>query len=306
VSGGPDEPPAATRRIRPALRVDLDVTLGVLVRGRDPTTRADPDGTWWRALRTPEGPATLALGADGDTIVARAWGPGAAWALEAAPDLVGAGDSLAGFAPEGLVRDLHRRWPGLRIIRARPLFPCLLVAILEQRVAGKLAWMGYHALLRHLGAPAPGPRPLLLPPAPEAVAAMPYYDFHPLRIERRRAVILARAAGMARRLERASILDPVKGRKLLEAVPGIGPWTSAEVARVALGDADAVSVGDFGLPALVAWNLAGEREADDRRMLELLEPYRGHRGRVQRLLELGGAPVPRRGPRAAITPFWRH
>ena len=81
------------------------------------------------------------------------------------------------------------------------------------------------------------------------------------------------------------------------AVPGIGPWTAAEVAVRALGDDDAVSVGDFHIPNLVAWALAGEPRADDTRMLELLEPYRGRRALVVRLLELGGSMAPRRGPR---------
>ena len=83
----------------------------------------------------------------------------------------------------------------------------------------------------------------------------------------------------------------------LQALPGVGPWTSAEVAIVALGDADAVSVGDFHLPHLVSYALAGEPRGTDERMLELLEPYRGQRGRVQLLLEAGGITAPRFGPR---------
>ena len=74
----------------------------------------------------------------------------------------------------------------------------------------------------------------------------------------------------------------------LRAMPGIGPWTAAEVAVRALGDPDAVSVGDYHLPSLVAYALAGERKATDERMLELLEPFRGHRARVVRLLEESG------------------
>jgi hypothetical protein len=34
-------------------------------------------------------------------------------------------------------------------------------------------------------------------------------------------------------------------------------------------------------------------------MLELLEPYRSHRYRVQRLVEMSGVAPPRRGPRYA-------
>ncbi len=82
-------------------------------------------------------------------------------------------------------------------------------------------------------------------------------------------------------------------------MPGIGPWTAAEVGVRALGDADAVSVGDFHLPNLVAYALAGEPRGNDARMLELLEPYRGQRARVMRLLELSGIRPPRYGPRLA-------
>ena len=90
-----------------------------------------------------------------------------------------------------------------------------------------------------------------------------------------------------------------KRRRRLRSLPGIGAWTAAEVVRCAFGDPDAVSVGDFHIPNTVAWALAGEPRADDARMLELLEPYRGQRGRVQRLLEVGGIVAPRYGPRLA-------
>jgi 3-methyladenine DNA glycosylase/8-oxoguanine DNA glycosylase len=83
-------------------------------------------------------------------------------------------------------------------------------------------------------------------------------------------------------------------------MPGIGPWTAAEVVRLALGDPDAVSVGDFHLPNLVSWLLAGEPRGTDERMLELLAPYAGHRGRVQLLLEASGAHAPRYGPRMEL------
>lgn len=88
-------------------------------------------------------------------------------------------------------------------------------------------------------------------------------------------------------------------RARLEALLGIGPWTAAETARIALGDPDAVTVGDYRLPNLVSWALAGEPRGDDRRMLELLEPYRVQRGRVQRLLEASGISAPRYGPHIA-------
>jgi hypothetical protein len=60
-----------------------------------------------------------------------------------------------------------------------------------------------------------------------------------------------------------------------------------------------VSVGDFHIPNLVSWALAGEPRGSDARMLELLEPYRGRRALVVRLLELSGMRAPRYGPRLA-------
>ncbi len=78
----------------------------------------------------------------------------------------------------------------------------------------------------------------------------------------------------------------------------MGPWTAAETARAAFGDPDAVSIGDFHTPDLVGWALAGEPRGDDARMLELLEPYRGQRARLVRILELSGIVPPRYGPRA--------
>ena len=84
----------------------------------------------------------------------------------------------------------------------------------------------------------------------------------------------------------------------LRAVPGVGLWTAAEIAQRALGDADAVSVGDLHIPGLVGWALAS-RPLDDDGMLELLAPYAPHRHRVVRLVELSGVARPKFAPRYA-------
>ena len=55
-----------------------------------------------------------------------------------------------------------------------------------------------------------------------------------------------------------------------------------------LGDPDAVPVGDLHLPREIGWALAAEPRANDARMLELLEPYRGNRFRLIRLLLASG------------------
>jgi 3-methyladenine DNA glycosylase/8-oxoguanine DNA glycosylase len=244
-----------------------------------------------------------------DQLRLEAFGPGAEWALHIGPDLVGHHDNLDGFQPDGVVAALHRKLPGMRILKAHTVLQCLVLVILEQKVVGKQAWQGYHGLYRRLGEPAPGPRPLVLPPDPAALAALPYYEMHGMGIERRRAETILFAAKRAKRLAELPELPLGLAKQRLGAFRGIGPWSVAELARVALGDADAISVGDYHLPKVVAYNLGAPAEADsadDARMLELLAPYAGHRGRVQRLIEAGGKSPPRRGPRLApIDLRWR-
>ena len=290
-----------TRRFRPSLPVDLDLTLRLFSHGpADPCQRREPGGAWWRSLRTPAGPATLRLSRLDGGIEAEAWGSGAAWALEVAPDLCGASDSLEGFAPEGVVAALSRKLSGLRVPRGRAVFQCLVLAILGQKVAGADAWRSYRALCRALGEPAPGPVTLSLPPEPSVVANLPSFELRGMGIDARRGGTLIFAARRARRLEALADGSLEEAHRRLGAYPGIGPWTRAETVRIALGDADAVSVGDYNLPHAVAYNLLGEERGDDAQMLELLEPHRGHRGRVQLLIKYGGRSVPRHAPRRAL------
>lgn len=293
-----------TRSIRPPHRVSLALTLGPLRRGAgDPAMRIGSDGIW-RATRTPEGPASVHLVAAGGEITAEAWGPGAARALEEAPALVGAGDDDAGFVPRHpVVADLARRLAGLRIPRSLAVVEALVPSVIEQKVTGLEATRSYRALVTTLGERAPGPAGdlgLMVPPAPATLAATPSYAFHPFGLERRRAETIRRACANAPALEAVAALSGPEARRRLRAVPGVGPWTAAEVALVALGDADAVPLHDFHLPHQVAWALAGEARADDARMLALLEPYRGHRGRVIRFLAAGGIRAPRFGPRMPV------
>ena len=277
--------------------IDLVATLAPIAHGRgDPTIRIAPDCIW-RATRTPAGPATLRLRSDAGGIAVAAWGPGAAVAVDGAPDLVGVHDEPGALVPRHrLIGELARRFPGLRLPRTNRPFEALLPAICEQKVAGIEARAAFRGIIAAFGEDAPGPARLRLPPTPETLAAQPYFAFHRFGLERRRADLIRVAARLAPRLEGRS---PAEAYARMGAVPGIGPWTLAEVGRISFGDPDAVSVGDYHLPNLVAWALAREPRADDARMLELLEPYRGQRGRVQRLLEASGISAPRYGPRLA-------
>jgi 3-methyladenine DNA glycosylase/8-oxoguanine DNA glycosylase len=281
--------------------LDLRRTLGIHLRGSgDPTMRMAA-GQVIRTTRAAEGPATIEVMVRGDRLTAEAWGTGADYLLDTLPSLVGLDDDRAGFAPRRhpLVAELDRRLPGIRLGRTRAVFESLMPAILEQKVTGTEAWRGFRGLVRRWGEPAPGPFGLRLPPPADVVAAIPYHELHPMGIERRRADLLRRVAARADRFEEIVTMPRQDAYRRLRAMPGIGPWTAAEVALRALGDADAVSVGDFHLPNLVAFCLSGEIRGDDTRMLELLEPWRGHRARVVRLLELSGLRPPAFGPRYA-------
>ena len=283
--------------------LDLRRTLAPLGRGPGDRTLRFLGNRAWRAMRTPDGPATVAIEHVGDTLRAEAWGSGAERALDGVPDLLGLAQNhpvLGGAHPT--VAHLARRFPGVRIPRSGVVFESLVLAILEQKVIGEEARRAWFELIWRYGEAAPGPSEtgLRVPPSPATLAALPYYAFHPLGVERRRADLIRRVAARATWFEAIVDLPLADGYARMTAVPGIGPWTAAEVAVRALGDVDAVSVGDFHLPNLVAFALAGEPRGTDARMLELLEPYRGHRARVIRWLELSGIRAPRYGPRLAF------
>jgi 3-methyladenine DNA glycosylase/8-oxoguanine DNA glycosylase len=278
----------------------------LVVTSHDPCARF-VDGEFWWASRTPDGPATLCLRRDGSELAATGHGPGAAWLIERADAIAGLRDAIDDFAPlatrHPLVDRLARHHRGVRFPATGRVFQRLLVAILEQKVTGIEAHRAYRAIVRHFGEPAPGPLDLLLPPDPEAVAATAYWVFHPFGVEQRRTQTLLRAAYEAARLERCA--DSAEATRRLTSLAGIGAWTAAEVVRTAYGDADAVSVGDFHIPNTVAWALAGEARGTEARMLELLAPFAGHRGRVCALLAAGGIMAPKFGPRMPIRSFAR-
>src|SRR6478736_6636580 len=278
--------------------LDLGRTVWPHLRGlHDPAMRVAGEHLI-RATRTADGPATIEIRHRGDVVEVEAWGPGADRAIDAAPAFIGVDDDRSGFAPANrLVADLDRRRPGLRIGRSGAVLEALIPAILEQKVTGAEARRAYRGIIARWGEPAPGPFGLRLLPPAEVLASTPYHAFHPLGLERRRADLVRAVAARANRFEEIVAMPLPAAYARLRAMPGIGPWTAAEVAVRALGDRDAVSVGDYHLPSLVAYALAGERKATDERMLELLEPFRGHRARVVRLLEESGIRPEMHGPR---------
>ncbi|WP_370150723.1 DNA-3-methyladenine glycosylase [Streptacidiphilus sp. EB129] len=295
---------------RPEGPLDVAATVGVLRFGPgDPAYRTTADGAVWRVSRTPGGLGTLRIAvrrAQG-AVEARAWGPGAEWLLDRLPSLLGADDDPSGFDPgdHPLLRDVHRRHPGLRIGRTGLVLESLVPAVLGQRVTVGEAHHAWRELLLGHGAAAPGPAPAGMRAAPAARdwAMIPSWDWHRARVDGKRSAAVVRVARLAARLERASVLPAGEAAALLTTVPGIGVWTAAETLQRSNGDADAVTVGDLHLPNTVGWALAGRERSDDGVMLELLEPYRGHRHRVCRLLRLTSVRAPRHAPRYAPIDF---
>lgn len=285
--------------------LDLRAVLAPLRRGRgDPTMRVDPDGTVWRAGTTPDGAVTLALRRETDGAVqVGGWGPGAGWALDGLPALLGAADDDTGFvAHHPLIEQTRRRQPGLRLGATRRVWDVLVPAVLEQKVTGVEARRSWRELCRRFGEPAPGPAGLWLPPVPAAVRAIPDWEWHRAGVDRSRRRALLAAATVAHRLEGAVTLGGPAGRELLRRVPGIGVWTAAEIAQRAWADADAVSIGDFHIPSVVGYALLG-RPLDDEGMLRVLAPYVPQRHRAVRYIEASGFRRPRFGPRFSPRDF---
>ena len=300
-----DPAPARTRVWRPGRPVAVGAILSVFRRGGgDPTVHPDRGQGWWLGLPTPQGAVTLRLVARPSTgeVEASAWGAGAAWALEEVPALLGDEDDPGGFvAHHPRVAQAQARYAAWRVPRSGLVMHALVPAIIEQKVTGQEAFSGQRVLVRRYGTPAPGPgaeRGLWVPPDPRVWAAIPSWEWLRAGVDGARSAAVVRAARHAGRLEQVVGLPLAEAHARLRALPGVGVWTSAEVGQRALGDPDSVSFGDYHVAKDITWALTGEALGDDA-LAELLEPYAGHRYRVQRLLELDGVRRPRRGPRMA-------
>lgn len=289
---------------RPKDPVDLARTVAVLRRGpKDPTMLVD-GATIWRASRTEEGIATLALRAVSGEIRATAWGPGAEAAVAAVPALCGSDDDATGFDVSGhpMLAEIRRRLPGMRLARTNDVFTALVSSVLEQKVTSFQAFGAWRDLVTRFGerAPGPAPRPMFVAPSIAGWRAIPSWAWHRAGVEPPQSRTIAMASQRGERIERA-LLRATTGderERILTSLPGIGVWTSAETRIRALGDPDAVSVGDYHLAHEIGFALTGAR-TDDSGMLELLAPWVGHRQRVIRLLLAGGPREARRGPRLA-------
>ncbi|MBI5161539.1 MAG: DNA-3-methyladenine glycosylase 2 family protein [Micrococcales bacterium] len=300
-SGCADEP-LRTRYV-PTRELDLRQTVGALGQfGADPTSRRDGSGCWL-TLRTSSGAATLHLRRVGAEVHAAAWGPGRERAIARVPGLCGADDDDTDFdaGRHPLVKELHHRAPGLRLARTSLVLAALLQAVFFQKVTGMEASRSWSRLVRAHGETAPGPAPagMAVLPSTEAWRRIPSWEYHRAGVTPQRRDTLARVLQVAEGLERAAADPPAGARRKLRTVPGVGVWTAAETVQRSHGDPDAVSFGDFHVAKTVGWALTGRR-VDDDGMRELLEPWRGHRQRVVRLITAAGISYERHGAKLTI------
>lgn len=280
--------------------------------------RLTPDAAWL-AFNTSDGPATLGISAHGTELRAQAWGPGAENALSTAPALLGANDDWSRFDAPAFTaslphaaREARRKNPGLRLPSTGRMVDALIPAILEQKVTALQARRSFASLVRKFGAPAPGtgehlgvPTDLMLPPTPAQWANIPSWEWHKAGVGPQRSATVMRVVGSASGLERLASLPAQEAATKMRSIPGIGVWSAAEVTQRTHGDPDLVAVGDYHLAAYVGWALTGAA-VDDDGMLKLLEPWRGHRQRIVRMLYLSGFRKPTFGPRMTIQDHSTH
>lgn len=240
-------------------------------------------------------------------------------AAQAAPTVLGADDDWEPLQLLLEARDDHisaalaqvrHRHPGLRLPATGALFDQLVTATLEQKVTHGQARHSWRNLLRQHGEPPPSaagltpPEGMRLPLSSEQLRRVPSWQWHRMWVQpplARTVLQVAQRAGSIHRLAAATGLKTSSVGELaqrLTAVPGVGPWTTAEALQRSHGAADLPAVGDFHLAHIVGEALTGRRTDDDG-MLELLEPFRPHRQRVVRLLGLSGFRHQRFGPRLA-------
>ncbi|WP_426996676.1 DNA-3-methyladenine glycosylase family protein [Pseudarthrobacter sp. N5] len=303
----------------PRTTYSLSQTLGILMRGNsDPSISVRADG-FWLAFTTPDGPASLQLSVSGAgcAVDALAWGPGAEAAIAGVPALLGARDDWSAFDEPAfhatlprLVAEARRRNPAVRLPSTGRVVDSLVPTILEQKVTVIEARRGYRYLMYRHGTPAPGagtaaPAGLLVQPTPEQWLRIPSWEWHQAGVGPQRSATVMRVLRSAAALERLAGIPAAEAAMKMQTLSGIGVWTAAEVVQRTHGCPDSIAVGDYHLASYVGYALTGKK-TDDAGMLALLEPWRGHRQRVVRLMGLSGFRKPAFGPRMTIQDHRQH
>ena len=268
---------------------------------QDPTFRLR-NGELTLATITPDGPATVSIGPKGP---ASFHGAGRAVVAARRPDPRGDDDTFTSLEDDcpgsaaattfDVVRGLEKRWGHVRFGHTADVYRAALTATLGQRITAAEAVRQWRRLCRTYGHLIDDE--LVTPPDPEVLSRLVPYELHRHGIEEARARTLI---AIAKVFDRPGVhhVDPDAAmERLCREVPRFGPWTHALVRAEALGDPDAVAVGDFHLKNVVATALGGRSRGTDDEMLEHLAPYAGQRGRILSWLGMEGVRAPKFGPR---------
>lgn len=308
----PPVPPPDAVGVVPGAAARLGACVGRLARGPGDPTHRRVGLVWWRSSVTPEGGVLVKFAPRGDDVHLSAWGDGAAWAVGQASRLFGVHDDPREFepvlaaAPHPLLAQVHRRHPDLRVGATDLVCESLLPTIVEQKVTGAEAFRAIRLLTLWFGDRAPGPASnpahvthgMRLPLTAAQWARIPSWDYLRAGVEQKRSATVVAAARRASALERT--LSSPDAHAALTSLPGVGAWTSGVTRHLAHGDPDAWSVGDYHVPGLIGRALLGRPPVDDAEVVAALEPYAGHRYRVELLVMRAGVAAERHGPRRSL------
>lgn len=317
----PSTAPAVQRLLAADRRRGIgDLTAGVILdrAGRGAVAARAPGGAVRRAEPGPCGPLVLEARRGVDGLALEVWGPpatpptAAEQALAAVAAWAGLDDHHDGFGDlvgtHPVLRALHRRLGSPRLSRLPRVGEAVGRAVIGQLVQTVEARRSTAQVAALIGEATSGG--LWAWPTANTVGSTPAWALRRCGVSLRGAQAL-HAASTAEAGLSAAQGDWTAFDRRLRTLPGVGAWTSAET-RLALGDPDAVSVGDYHLPTLIGSILSGpagdgpDGGWTDAGMLAVLAPYPGQRGRVIRLvingLTAGLVRRPaRRAPRAALS-----
>lgn len=306
-----------THRIPANGPYDLDSTFYLLSMGTaDPCLQRDSPTQLRYTLHTPAGPAGVKVRHKGEELQVTTFGPdgnntGAEWLIPHLPNLLGVNYQPPTIEQPTKLARIAKEYGGMRIIRLPAISTRLVQIILQQLVSFRDACHSWRKLVHKYGTPVPNEPDLYFPPSPDVLKKLVSHQFIECGALPRLGQTVVECMKRAGRIEKlwnaGNDEDQEAGDaadrtcELLEKLPGIGPWTIGFLRGAGLSDADAVIPGDYSHPKQVAHFFGASeeqaRQAEDAKMLELLEPYRPHRFYVLSLIIKGSSRLPRRGPK---------
>lgn len=176
------------------------------------------------------------------------------------------------FDADPLLGPLVRERPGLRAVGYPEPFEAAIMTVLGQQVSVAAGGTFGGRLAAAYGTPSPSG--LTVFPTPEAIAAAPPEELRAaVGVTRSRAATVQNVArAVVGGLSLDPLAEPVRLRRELLAIPGIGPWSADYLSVRVLRDADAFTPGD-----LVARRAMGNPSIRDaERRSEAWRPYRAY------------------------------